>query len=240
MKFEAGKVYVSRRELRALAAHVDGSGESTMLCGSVHFDGRNGYAIATDGHRIARLNAEGEPSVAGGLISLPHDASFMLCALPWAREFVVERAGDVIRAEARTSRGKSLCVCLFDPPEPAIEITNAVLRNTERPKVDAPRAPVFSLNPHYLADLRKVRRAALPHWDVTTDERLVAPEESIAPVFYIAGLWTVAIMPLRTSEAERLDDQTKAWREKVVSQKVEPPTKAALVAKAPKRAGKAK
>lgn len=213
MKIDGTTITISRRELRVLVRHTrdDGQGNTNIL-GPVHFDYGRGWAFATDGHRICRLNAEASVNAGKGTLSIAFVEARLLARLRGIKSFTITPAGKKANV-ACVRYGNVLATMSLD----TIDVLPGQLEKAydflAEPKPTKPTSPAFSVQPRFLADLVAVKKAARLE-AMATDEVFYAPADAYAsPLYYVIGPWQVAIMGQKSDEVDSYASVTKSWQE---------------------------
>jgi DNA polymerase III sliding clamp (beta) subunit (PCNA family) len=188
MRIEDTSVFLTKLEVRALVAHASDD-ETRLHINSVCFDLAEGAVVATDGHRLAKLNGgPKQPDKCQQLV--PRD--------------VVERAGKSVRkADAEIEFAfvrDGGCNIRVDGSETLARTVDARFPPYDQviPGDAAdPSAERIGFNPPYLADLCLVSKAAgnkPATFRVFCDGEL---DPAKATFESVAGRWTVVVMPCR-------------------------------------------
>lgn len=229
MIFSAGSVSFTKAQLKALIAH-----SSTDIArphvNAVHFDARTLRAVSTDGHRLAILDGEGVKGEWSYL--MPRESGETALRAKGAETFIL----DTVRGD----------VCAFDKANRKVgtfEAAQPKHADTKDEKGNVVPGTVFAFPPYqqvataptvggerrrqgfnagYLSDVALVAAAAAnPR---TLGVTFYPGEGELDPGIFVAGKWTVYIMPMRTG-----DESTPKSKRGKASQPVQDAPSAAIV-----------
>ncbi|MBM3992495.1 MAG: hypothetical protein FJ298_16065 [Planctomycetes bacterium] len=199
MHIEESTYTLTALELKALLAHASDDETRPQLC-AVAF--RGSCAYATDGHRMARLDGEGEGIGPEYLCPTKPLALAVKAAGAKGRVFVDAASDTLIATDA-----KGATVGTFAAPRaPGVQAPpyEVVLQPSHEPGHTGP----VGLNPEYLGDLA-LARAASPLVRGPNGGKGKPPTVAIQfgasnldPVRCTVGPWLVVIMPMRLDPSE--------------------------------------
>lgn len=189
------RVEMTIDDLKALVAHAS-KDTARPHVNSLCIDPSHRRAMATDGHRIAVV-VDPEAKVGADLVDpmLLSVADAKVLIKQGAASWTISTDGT---ARASTRAGANL-TATFDPVKAQFPPVDAILKYAH--PVATPAAAV-GFDVRYLADLKLVVDAA----DNVVDARAVTifmPAENDRPATFVAGDWTVVIMPMKTMHGER-------------------------------------
>jgi hypothetical protein len=178
-------VAILKEELRALVAFASKDLDRPHVSG-IHLDPVLGVAVATDGHRLVKLQGSTVPMGALAASSILPITAAKAMLKSAAKEWTIwsdgraDGAGTTIRFEP--------CLAQFPPYKQVIPAPS------KRP------AAAFAVDSYFLADLKLITDALdRPH---SKGVCVCPPKDPLSPILVLAGPWTVSLMPMRHERVE--------------------------------------
>lgn len=202
MIFSRTQVSLTKAEFTALLAHSNPDPVRAYQHG-VYFDAPRMRGVATDGHRLAVCEGEGNKGEWTYLV--PRDAVMVALKAKGGETFIVTPAtGDIVAMDKANRK-----VGTFPAEQPS-----GVTFVYEHVMSAAPSTHVRqAFNTKYLGDLRYVTDAALKpsQWQSIA---CYPAEDELSPAQFRVGAWTVYLMPAAIGNDAKDKALTDAWKGK--------------------------